>query len=102
MLELPLLAARRKYLKLTTTYNIVHNNSYFPTGIFVQHNFPYSSHHRINSNFVRPFARTQYLFSSFVPSAWNSLPYLTKHSSSIFLHLSDYYSTIFLKAHVSY
>ena len=87
LLDIPLLAARRKYLKLTTMYNIVHNNLYFPTDIFVQHNFPYSSYHHISSNFVLPFARTQYLFSSFVPSvitAWNSLPYLTKHSLSIF------------------
>ena len=85
LLGIPLLATRRKYLKLTTMYNIVHNSYFFPPAIFVQHNFPYSSHH-LNSNFIRPFARTQYLYSSFIPSvitAWNSLPYLTKHSLSI-------------------
>ena len=85
LLGIPLLATRRKYLKLTTMYNIVHNSYFFPPAIFVQHNFPYSSYH-LNSNFIRPFARTQYLYSSFIPSvitAWNSLPYLTKHSLSI-------------------
>jgi len=38
--------------------------------------FPYSSDHGL-VNYTRPFTRTNYLFSSFVPSVvslWNSLP----------------------------
>ena len=55
------------YLKLTTMFNVVSGNSYFPTGISVQHNSPYGSHEHHNK-FFRPFAQTQYLYSSFVPS----------------------------------
>ena len=84
LLDIPPLSTRRKYLKLTTMYNIVANQSYFPPNIFVRHDFPYSTHR--HANFVRPFARTQYMYSSFVPSvimAWNTLPNSIKHSSSI-------------------
>jgi len=82
LLDIPPLSTRRKYLKITTMNNIVSNNYYFPSGIFVAHTSPYSSHHHVNANFVRPFARAQYLYSSFVPSAitlWNSLPFPIKH-----------------------
>ena len=106
LLGIPLLATRRKYLKLTTMYNIVHNSYFFPPAIFVQHNFPYSSHH-LNSNFIRPFARTQYLYSSFIPSvitAWNSLPYLTKHTLSISAFKRSLQDHFFLRlmCHISY
>jgi len=80
-LGIPWLSTRRKYLKLTT---IVGSNSYFPSDIFVQQSFPYSTHR--HANFIRPFTHTQYIYSSFVPSVittWNMLPNHIKHSSSI-------------------
>ena len=97
LLDIPPLSTRRKYLKLTTMYNIVGSHSYFPPDIFVQRNFPYSTHHY---NFVRPFARTQYMYSSFVPSVitvWNTLPNSIKHSSSISVYLNVLYNVIFLR-----
>ena len=57
-------------------YNIVNGTTYFPTGYFVQSHFPYSSNHFLTI-YTRPFARTNFMFSSFVPSVvslWNSLP----------------------------
>ena len=72
-LELTSLSQRRKFLKLTTMYNIIND---FPIGYFVQNYFPYSSNHGI-LQCIRPFARTNYLHSSFVPSIislWNNLP----------------------------
>ena len=91
-LDLTPLSQRRKLLKLITMYNIVNGTVYFPNGYFVQSHFPYSSNHVFN--YTRPFARTNYLFSSFVPSVvslWNSLPDHVKVSPlSIF------------KAHVSH
>jgi len=73
-------------------YNIVNGTIYFPTGYVVQSHFPYSSNHVFN--YTRPFARTNYLFLSFVPSVvslWNSLPDRVKVSPlSVF------------KAHVSH
>ena len=46
-LELTSLSQRRKFLKLTTMYNIINGTLYFPTGYFVQNYFPYSSSHGI-------------------------------------------------------
>ena len=59
-LDLTPLSQRRKLLKLITMYNIVNGNVYH--GYFVQSHFPYSSNHVFN--YTRPFARTNYLFSS--------------------------------------
>ena len=42
-------------LQLTTMYNIVGNNSYFPPDIYVQESFPYSTHR--HANFIRPVLR---------------------------------------------
>ena len=84
LLNFPPLSTRRNFLKLTTMYKIIGNFSYFPPGVFVQHNFPYSTNQ--HTNFSRPFARTQYMFSSFVPrviTLWNALPNSVKHASSI-------------------
>ena len=81
-LELTCLSQRRKFLKLTTMYNIINNTLYVPTGYFVQNYFPYSRNHTLN--YIRPFARTNYLYSSFVPSVislWNNLPDSVKASS---------------------
>ena len=78
-LELTSLSQRRKFLKLTTMYNI----NDFPIGYFVQNYFPYSS----ILQYIRPFARTNYLYSSFVPSIislWNNLPDSVKTSISVF------------------
>ena len=58
-LELTSLSQRRKFLKLTTMYNIINGTLYFPTGYFVQNYFPYSSSHTLN--YIIPFARTNYL-----------------------------------------
>ena len=82
-LELTSLSQRRNFLKLTTMYNIINGTLYFPTGYFVQNYFPYSSSHG-TLNYIRPFARTNYLYSSFVPSVislWNNLPDSVKTSS---------------------
>ena len=38
LLNLPRLSVRRKYLKLTTMYNIVSGHMYFPSSIFLQSN----------------------------------------------------------------
>lgn len=87
-LDLLPLTSRRKYLKLTTLYNMFSGNSYFPSGIFVQNNLNYSNWLR-NSHvprFVRPFARTNYFYSSFVPSVisdWNALPNFVTSSTSV-------------------
>ena len=86
LLDIPPLSTRRKYLKLTVMYNIVKNNYHFPPDIFVRQHFPYRSRQEANAIFFRPFARTQYLYYSFIPSVimlWNSLPLSIKHSSSI-------------------
>ena len=82
-LELTSLSQRHNFLKLTTMYNIINGTLYFPTGYFVQNYFPYSSSHG-TLNYIRPFARTNYLYSSFVPSVislWNNLPDSVKTSS---------------------
>ena len=47
LLDLQPLSVRRQYLKLTTMYNIIAGNSYFPPYIFVPSNFPYSCNHRL-------------------------------------------------------
>ena len=81
-LELTSLSQCRKFLKLTTMYNIINGTLYFPTGYFVQNYFSYISSHTLN--YIRPFARTNYLYSSFVPSVitlWNNLPDSVKTSS---------------------
>ena len=83
LLNIPPLSARRNFLKLTTMYKII-GNFYLPPGVYVQHNFPYSTNQ--HTNFSRPFARTQYMFSSFVPSVitlWNALPNSVKHAPSV-------------------
>ena len=85
LLDLQLLSACRQYLKLTTTYNITTGNSYFPPDIFIPSNFPYSCNHHL-ANYTRPFARSKYMYVSFIPSVistWNSLPYNIKTSPTI-------------------
>ena len=71
-LDLTPFSQYRKLLKLITMYNIVNGTVYFSTGYFVQSHF---SNHVFN--YTRPFAHTNYLFSSFVLSVvslWTSLP----------------------------
>ena len=91
-LELTSLSQPCKFLKLTTMYNIINGTLYFPTGYFVQNYFPYSSSHTLN--YIRPFARTNYLYSSFVPSVislWNNLPdsVLTYYISSTAIYVAN-------------
>jgi len=65
-------------------YNIIHGHSHFPSGLFTQSNFPYSSNRSLN--FARPFAHTNYLNHSLVPSViglWNNLPHSPKAMPSI-------------------
>lgn len=84
LLSIPPLTIRREYLKLTTMYNIIHGHSHFPSGLFAHSNFPYSSNRSLN--FTRPFAHTNYLYHSFVPSViglWNNLPHSLKAMPSI-------------------
>ena len=103
LLNLPPLSVRREYLKLTAMYNILNGYSYYPSGIFVQSNNRYYSSQSTNVNFVRPYARTNYLYYSFVPNvvhAWNNLPYFIKTSPCI----STFKSSLlyhFYQAHVS-
>ena len=102
LLNLPSLSVRREFLKLTTMYNIIDGFLQFPSGIFVQSNFPYCCNH--STNFIRPFARTNYLYHSFVPSVismWNNLPnyvktctFISSFKSSLLYFLSE--------AHVSH
>ena len=76
-LELTCLS-RCKFLKLTAMYNIINNTLYVPTSYFVQ------NYHIPVIILFRPFARTNYLYSSFVPSVislWNNLPDSVKTSS---------------------
>ena len=82
-LNIPKLTTRRKYLKLTTMYNITRGNYYFPSGFFVQN--CNSSNHQV-TRYVRPHARTNYMSSSFVPSviaSWNNLRANIISSSSV-------------------
>ena len=103
LLNLSPLSVRREYLKLTAMYNILNGYSYYPSGIFVQSNNRYYSSQSTNVNFVRPYARTNYLYYSFVPNvvhAWNNLPYFIKTSPCI----STFKSSLlyhFYQAHVS-
>ena len=86
LLNLPRLSVRREYLKPTTMYNIVSGHMYFPPSIFVQSNLPYYLNRTSTFNFIRPFAHTNYMYHSFVPSvvsSWNNLPDSVKHCSSI-------------------
>ena len=89
--DLTPLSQRQKLSILITMYNIVNGTIYLPSGYFVQSHFLHSSNHVFN--YTRPFACTNYLFSSFVPSVvslWNSLPDHVKVSPlSVFkAHLS--------------
>ena len=86
LLNLPRLSVRRKYLKLTTMYNIVSGLMHFPSSIFVQSNLPYYLNCTSTFNFTRPFAHTNYMYHSFVPSvisSWNNLPDSVKLCSCI-------------------
>ena len=47
LLNFPPLSTRRNFLKLTTMYKII-GNFYFPPGVFVQQNFPYSTNQHTN------------------------------------------------------
>ena len=75
-------------------YNIINGTLYFPTGNFVQNYFPYINSHTLN--YIRPFARTNYLYSSVVPSVitlWNNLPDSTiKPLLSLYLRLTYFIS----------
>ena len=62
LLNLPPLSVRPEYLKLTAMYNILNGYSYYPSGIFVQSNNRYYSSQSTNVNFVRLYARTNYLY----------------------------------------
>ena len=78
LLNLPRLSVRREYL--------VSGHMYFPPSIFVQSNLPYYLNRTSTFNFIRPFAHTNYMYHSFVPSvvsSWNNLPDSVKHCSSI-------------------
>ena len=48
LLSIPPLTIWREYLKLTTTYNIIHGHWHFPSGLFVHSNFPYSSNRSLD------------------------------------------------------
>ena len=103
-LNIPSLSIRRKYLKLITMFNIVNGYFYFPSVFFVQNHNDSNLCNQHVCRYVRPFARTNYLYSSYVPSAiadWNNLPSIVVMSSSI---SSFKYSLLchFSEAHVSH
>ena len=84
-LNIPPLTTRRKYLKLTTLFNIQNGTSYFRPGIFTHSTYPHSLRSRI-CNLTRPLTRTNYFHNSFVPSTislWNKLPPNVKTIHSI-------------------
>jgi len=73
----------------------------FPTGYFVQSHFLYSSNHVFN--YTRPFACTNYLFSSVVPSVvslW--IAYLTMLKFLHFLLLRLVYHISTTAIHVTF
>ena len=72
LLNLFRLSVHRKYLKLTTMYNIVSGHMYLPSSIFVQ--LITQAHLTCTFNFTKPFAHTNDMYHSFVPSvilSWN-------------------------------
>ena len=78
-LDIPILLTHCRYLKITTMFNIINGHHYFPTGVFTRCSIQSTRQLRqeLSNNFCVPFARTQYLFFSFVPSVirlWNLLP----------------------------
>ena len=67
-------------------YNIVSGHMYFPSSIFLQSNLPYQFICTSTLNFIRPFAHTNYMYHSFVPSvvsSWNNLPDSIKWCSCV-------------------
>jgi len=68
-------------------YNIVSGHMYLPSSIFLQTgNLPYQFIFTGTLNFIRPFALTNYMYHSFVPSvvsSWNNLPDSVKLCSCI-------------------
>ena len=87
-LDLTPISQRRKPLKLITMYNIVNGTVYFPLGILckVISLTPVT----MFFNYTRPFARTNYLFSSFVPSVvslWIAYQTMLKFPHFLFLRL---------------
>ena len=73
--NVPRLDDRRLHLKLAQVFKIVHGLCYFPENIFTMQP-PHSSRLSRSDTLLCPFARTNYYFHSFVPSAiraWNSL-----------------------------
>ena len=86
LLNLPRLSVHRKYLKLTTMYNIVSGHMDFPSSIFVQSNLPYYLNRTSTFNFTRLFEHTNYMYHSYAPSVislWNNLPDSVKVCSCI-------------------
>ena len=73
--NLPRLSERRLHLKLTEVFKIVHGLCYFPEDIFIMQS-SHSSRLLRSDTLLCPFAKTNYYYHSFVPSAiraWNSL-----------------------------
>ena len=73
--NIPRLGERRTHLKLAQIFKIVHGLCYFPDNVFIAQ--PSHSTKLLRSDTLHcPFARTNYYFHSFVPSAiraWNLL-----------------------------
>ena len=96
-LDLPTLVVRRQHLKLMTMYNIINGKTVFPAGIFNLRE--HTSQRHFSSLYNRLYARTNYLYFSFVPnvvSLWNALP-LDLRLSSTAGHFKFYLSQL---AHV--
>ena len=73
-----------------------------PSSAVLYSHFPYSSNHGL-VNYARPFACTNYLFSSFVPSVvslWNGYQIMLKFLPSLLLRLM--YHTSMVAIHVAF
>ena len=84
MHNLPTLVVRRQHLKLMTMYNIFNGKTVFPAGIFNLRE--HTSQRHSSSLYNRLYARTNYLYFSFVPnvvSLWNALPLDLRLSSTV-------------------
>ena len=94
-LDIPTYLTRHRYLKITTMFNIINGYHYFLTGVFTRCSIQSTRQLRqeLSNNFCVSFARTQYLYFSFVPSVirlWNLLPISVKTSTNIKRLLIDY------------
>ena len=62
----------------------------YPLSIFVQGNLPYHFNRTSTLNLIQPFAHTNYMYYSFVPSvisSWNNLVESQSSTSGVYLRV---------------